>query len=131
MRRHFALRHRLGTEEAAKPATRAWVSERIHRYAEVAGVGAVAAVTTAAAYQALSGRPVVEGMWGEANWSCGERPVVYVDPAKAGTRAQAELVVAHEVAHVRWRSYGHRTVLFERCQQLIDRLALEETSQAS
>lgn len=43
MRRHFALRHRLGTEEAAKPATRAWVSERIHRYAEVGGVGAVAA----------------------------------------------------------------------------------------
>lgn len=125
MRRHFSLRHRLGPAEAAQPATHEWVAERIHRYAEVAGVAPVVAITTGRDYQARTGRPVGRQLWGEADWSSGELPLVYVDPAKTGSRAQAELVVAHEVAHVRWRSYGHRRVLFERCQELIEKVSAQ------
>jgi len=123
MRRHFSLRHLLGPAEAAQPATSIWVAERIHRYAGVAGIGPVVAVTSGSEYHALSDRPVAPGMWGEANWACGPLPVVYVDPAKAATRGSAELVVAHEISHVKWRSYGHRRVLFDRCQALIDQEA--------
>lgn len=129
MRRHFALCHRLSTAEAVQPATAAWVVARIHRYAGVAGVAPVVATTSGPEYQAFSGRPVGPDMWGEANWACGGCPVVYVDPAKARTRGAAELVVAHEVAHVRWRSYGHRRVLFDRCQALIDQVAEKDASE--
>lgn len=117
--RHFALRHRLDAEEASAPASDHWVAERIHHYAAVAHVGPVVALVRAEEHQARSGRPVDPFTWGNADWS-GSELLVYVDPAKCGTKGAAELVVAHEVGHLRWRSYRHREVFFTRVQDLID-----------
>jgi hypothetical protein len=121
-RRHFALRHRLSAAEAAEPASEGWVAQRIHHYATVAGVEPVVAVVTAAEHEARSGRPVNPNTWGNADWS-GAELLVYVDPVKCRTKGTAELVVAHEVGHLRWRSYRHRPVFFTRVQDLIDRAA--------
>ena len=63
--------------------------------------------------------------WGNADWS-GCELLVYVDPLKCRTKGVAELVVAHEVGHLRWRSYRHRAVFFTRVQEFIDRASLPE-----
>jgi hypothetical protein len=128
--RHFALRHRLRAEEATEAALGEWVAERIHHYAAVAGLGRVVAVLTAEEHQARSGRLVGPNTWGNADWS-GSELLVYVDPAKCGTKGAAELVVAHEVGHLRWRSYRHRQVFFARVQALIDRAGTQPSSGAT
>lgn len=43
--RHSGLRHHLCDSEALRPATDAWVADRIHHYAHLAGVAPVAAFT--------------------------------------------------------------------------------------
>ncbi len=119
-RRHFGLRHRLGATEAAEVAEPFWVADRIRHYAAVAKLGPVAAVVSAQEHEARTGRTVGPNTWGNADWS-GPELLVYVDPFKCRTKGVAELVVAHEVGHLRWRSYRHRAVFFTRVQQLIDR----------
>lgn len=124
--RHFALRHRLGATEAAEVAEPFWVADRIRHYAAAAGLGAVTAVVTAQEHEAHTGRPVDPNTWGNADWS-GPELLVYVDPHKCRTKGAAELVVAHEVGHLRWRSYRHRAVFFTRVQELLDRASLPGT----
>lgn len=120
VRRHFALRHHLGPVEADAAAA-PWVRQRIRRYAAAAGLEVVAAVTCPAEHESRTGRPVGPHTWGDG-WA-GPELVVYVDPARCATKGMAELVVAHDVGHLRWRSYGHRRVFFTRVQDLIDQVA--------
>lgn len=124
-RRHFALRHRLDAAEAAEAAEPFWVADRIRHYAAVARLGPVAALVSAQEHEARTGRTVGPNTWGNADWS-GPELLVYVDPSKCRTKGVAELVVAHEVGHLRWRSYRHRVVFFTRVQELIDRASLPE-----
>ncbi len=124
-RRHFALCHRLDTAEAADVAQPSWVVGRIRHYAATAALGPVVAVVRAEEHEARTGRSVDPNTWGNADWS-GSELLVYVDPLKCKTKGVAELVVAHEVGHLRWRSYRHRAVFFVRVQELIDRASLLE-----
>lgn len=127
-RRHFALCHRLGAAEAAEAAAPAWVADRIRHYAAAATLGPVVPVLSAEDHEARTGRVVDPLTWGNADWS-GPELLVYVDPRKCRTKGVAELVVAHEVGHLRWRSYRHRQIFFTRVQELIDRASIPEGSE--
>ncbi len=118
--RHQALRHHLPGTEAEVPATDNWVLDRIALHAASAGVDPVEAFTDPAAYEAVTHRPVPANCWGQADWAGGRR-LVYVDPAKCGNRATAELVAAHEVSHLRWPTTRHTTRFFQHVQALLDR----------
>ncbi len=117
--RHHALRHHLPTDEAALAATPTWVAGRVDRYAALAALGPVEVFTEPDPYQAATRRAVPANCWGQADWANARR-LVYVDPAKCGTRAAAELVVAHEVGHLRWPTAGHTARFFRHVQTLLD-----------
>lgn len=117
--RHHALVHHLPADEATLPADAAWVTARIHRYALAAGVDPVVAFTDATGYGTATGRPVPSICWGQADWGTSRR-LVYVDPAKCGTRAVAELVAAHEIGHLRWPTARHTLRFFRNVQSLLD-----------
>ncbi len=117
--RHHALVHHLPADEATLPADAAWVTARIHRYALAVGVDPVVAFTDATGYGTATGRPVPPSCWGQADWGTSRR-LVYVAPAKCGTRAVAELVTAHEIGHLRWPATRHSTRFFSHVQTLLD-----------
>ena len=117
--RHAGLRHHLADTEAATPATDAWVIDRIHHYADLAGVDPVEAFTDQVGYAARTGRRISPHCWGQADWAAGRR-LVYVDPVRCRTRAAAELVTAHEIGHLRWPSARHTTRFFDHVQTLLD-----------
>lgn len=118
--RHFALTHHLPAGVAAEPASARWVRQRARRYAAAAGVELHTVTTSPDRYTALTGIPVGPDDWGKASWAAG-RHIVYIQPhCGGGTKGGVELVVAHEISHLRWPSYGHRTVFFDRVQRLVD-----------
>lgn len=117
--RHGGLRHHLDADEAALPATRTWVVDRIHHYADLAGVEPIEAFTDPVGYAARTGRRISPHCWGQADWATGRR-LVYVDPARCRTRAAAELVTAHEIGHLRWPAARHSTRFFHHVQTLLD-----------
>lgn len=119
--RHFALAHRLDQAEAARPATEAWTLRRVNHILQVSGLDPshLTVITDPASLAELTGITIGPETLGLAE----RRPagnVVYVDPAKTGTRGDMERLIAHEIAHLRWPSLGHRGRFFERVQQLLD-----------
>lgn len=118
--RHFALRHHLGADVAAAPATEAWARARIAELARTAGLDTATLVvtTTPAAFRAVTGITVGPADHGMASWA--DTHVLYVDPAKAGTCGDLERLIAHELGHLRWPALGHRQRFFDRVQHLLD-----------
>ncbi len=121
--RHQQLRHRLNAHQAVRYADAAWLIARTHAYAAVAGVR-VEVVLNAAVYAQRTGLAVSDWWAGDTfTGPAGARrriPIVYLNPALLPTRGDAETVIAHEIMHARWPSYGHRPVAFTRAQQLLD-----------
>lgn len=118
--RHYALRHHLDDSQASAPATERWARHRVATLATAAGLDhhTITVTTTPEAFTAATGIDVGPADHGMASWADGR--VVYVDPAKAATCGDLELVIAHELGHLRWPSLGHRAQFFERVQQLLD-----------
>lgn len=117
IRRHLALRHRLPPNVASQSASSEWIHQRAAHYAQVAGLAPLVVVCDPDHYELLTGRMVPASLWGDADYRA---RLLFVDPTRCATKAGAELVVVHEIAHHRWPSYGHRPIFFERCQHLID-----------
>jgi hypothetical protein len=121
--RHRQLQHHLNPATAALPADLWWLITRTHQYAAAAGIG-VDVVLDAASYHRRTGLTV--GPWWAGAAYTGEpgnrpaKPLIYLNPRLIPTRGDGELVIAHEVMHGRWPSYGHRAVAFDRAQRLID-----------
>ncbi|MFF7647864.1 hypothetical protein [Streptomyces canus] len=47
-------------------------------------------------------------------------PLMAVNLTHVPTREAADRVFAHEVMHLRWPSYGHKRVAFDRAQNVLD-----------
>lgn len=122
-RRHAALTSRLRPAQATRPVTPRWLKHRFGQFVELAGVPADLTVD-AEEYQARTGRPPDPDRAGEvftgpasARW---DRALVYLNPAHLPNREEADRVFAHEIMHLRWPSYGHKSVAFQRAQHLLD-----------
>ena len=128
--RQLGLLHRLPAEQAIQPADPRWVRRRLLTYQQVAGIPAMRTFTDRDAYACAKGEPLRPDAAGEAHTGLpGSRltvPLVFVDPARCGTRALAETVVAHEVTHARYLSLGHSQRFFDRVQELLDGVAAQE-----
>ncbi|MEU1812986.1 hypothetical protein [Micromonospora aurantiaca (nom. illeg.)] len=122
-RRHRRLRHRLPTGTANLPADPQWLLDRVLTYAEAAKVP-VTVILDAQAYTARTGVPVTPLTAGDCyTGPPGDRAavrVIYLSPVLLPTRGVAECVIAHEIMHARWPSYGHRPIAFQRAQELLD-----------
>lgn len=123
--RHRQLHHQLHDAVAALPADPWWLITRTHQYAAAAGIS-VEVVLDDASYRRRTGLDV--GAWwvGAAyTGTPGDRsakPLIYLNPRLIPTRGDGELIIAHEIMHGRWPSYGHRAVAFDRAQRLLDRV---------
>ncbi|MGA5442505.1 hypothetical protein ACPCKW_23715 [Streptomyces griseoincarnatus] len=51
-----------------------------------------------------------------------EIPLMAVNLTHVPTREHADRVLAHEVMHLRWPSYGHKQLAFARAQTVLDRV---------
>lgn len=126
--RHQRLRHHLDPHDSAQPTDLWWLITRAHRYAAAAGI-TIDVVLDAQTYQRRTGLSV--GTWWAGAAYTGPPgarlavPLLYLNPRLLLTRGDAETVIAHEVMHARWPSYGHRRIAFERAQQLLDAVASE------
>jgi hypothetical protein len=47
-------------------------------------------------------------------------PLMAVNLTHVATKEAADRVFAHEVMHLRWPSYGHKQVAFDRAQNVLD-----------
>lgn len=119
------LRHHLDDLTAATPCDQWWLLTRTHEYAAAAGI-AVDVVLDALSYRRRTGLDV--GQWWAGAAYTGmpgariAKPLVYLNPGLIPTRGDAELVIAHEIMHCRWPSYGHRAIAFSRAQALLDQV---------
>lgn len=105
---------------AASPTSRDWVATRLAEYCHFVSVAADFTADPAL-YCALTGRAKDLYRAGEVfRFSPPQRPLVHVNLRLAPTLGQAELVIAHEVMHLRWPSYGHKQIAFQRAQELLD-----------
>ena len=120
--RHYALRHHLPAAIGDLAATATWAHARAATHLRTAGLdpATVTITTSPVAFTAATGIELGPADHGMASWA--DRRVLYVDPAKARTYGELELLVAHEVGHLRWPGLGHRLRFFERVQQLLDRV---------
>ena len=120
------LRHHLDPVTASTPCDQWWLLTRAHEYAAAAGI-AIDVVLDAWSYRRRTGLDVGRWWAGAAYTGMpGERvttPLVYLNPRLIPTRGEGELVIAHEIMHCRWPSYGHRAIAFTRAQGLLDRVA--------
>ena len=125
--RQLALVHHLPAAEALLPATPAWTQDRFRRYCHAAGLPAAVLFTDRTRYAHAKGEPVRHDAAGETHFGLpGQRlrvPLVLIDPARCGTRALTETVIAHEVVHARYPSLGHSARFFHHVQQLLDTVA--------
>jgi len=121
--RHNALRPALPAATAARPVTRQWLLARIQQYLELANVDAHP-ILDAEEYEQRTGRPPDPGRAGEIFRGPPADPVrpplLYLNPTLLPTCAEADRLIAHEVMHLRWPSYGHKREAFARAQQLLD-----------
>lgn len=124
--RHRQLRHHLDHAAAAALTDAWWLITRVHEYATAAGI-TVDVVLDAVSYRRRTGLDV--GVWWAGAAYTGPpaarraKPLIYLNPQLVPTRGEAELVIAHEVMHARWPSYGHRPAAFARAQYLLDTVA--------
>ena len=97
-----------------------WARHRVAALAIAAGLDhhAITVTTTPEAFTTATGIDIGPTDHGMASWA--DARVIYVDPAKAANCGDLELVIAHELGHLRWPSLGHRAQFFERVQQLLD-----------
>ena len=118
--RHYALQHHLDDAVASAPATDRWARHRVAALAIAAGLDhhAITVTTTPEAFTTATGIDIGPTDHGMASWA--DARVIYVDPAKAANCGDLELVIAHELGHLRWPSLGHRVQFFGRVQQLLD-----------
>lgn len=124
--RQSLLRHHLDPADSATRADLWWLLTRTHAYAAAAGI-AVDVVLDQRSYHHWTGRTVGDWCAGAAyTGPVGARwpvPLIYLSPRLLPTRGDAETVIAHEVMHARWPSYGHKKIAFARAQQLLDTVA--------
>ncbi len=121
--RRAALAHRLPVEVATRPATAAGVTTRAAAFAGAAGVHLDRVTTSRREYRAQTGIDVAADTIGEASWHHG-RHVVFIDPDGCRDTGTAETLIAHEIGHLRWPSYGHKVMFFTRVQELLDHPSL-------
>jgi len=130
--RHSALRHRLPHTETANATTATWIRDRVALYARTAGLQIPHIAVTPGELQARLGRrsPRRLHLAGWADWT--QRPgTVLVDLAQLPTLAAADLVCAHEVAHLLLQRTGHPPALFTAAQHLIDTAAAPAAAPAA
>jgi len=123
-RRHARLRAGLPAEQAMGPVTPAWLQHRVAYYLELADIDAEL-ILDATDYVRRTGRPHDPRRAGEVyRWpDRADRPLLFLDPYHLPSREEATRVIAHEVMHLRWPSYGHKQIAFHRAQQLLDAAA--------
>jgi len=121
--RHRQLHHHLADDQARMVTDAGWLISRAHRYAAAAEV-LIEVVLDPAQFARRTGLSVPDTWAGVAYTGPAHQrlraALVYLNQALMPTRGDAERVIAHEIMHVRWPSYGHREVAFTRAQQLLD-----------
>ncbi|RKE03010.1 hypothetical protein [Streptomyces sp. TLI_171] len=120
-----ALRSPLPACEAALPADQLWLRARAQQFARAAGLRFLL-VLDSAKYTRLSGQRVGAEVVGRAYRGPESTrlpvPLLYLQQDALATRAEADQVLAHEVTHLKWPSYGHKVAAFDRAQWLLDHL---------
>jgi len=115
-----------GLESAAAPSTVDWLQHRMGVLLAAAKLPAMPLYLSRDDYAAAGGPQLPAHVVGDA---AHRLPAIFVDPTYARNRGDADRLLAHEVAHHRWPSYGHKAVFFRRCQRLLDLAAHDRSHQ--
>ncbi|GJF30278.1 hypothetical protein KNE206_29780 [Kitasatospora sp. NE20-6] len=117
-----ALRSPLPACEADLPADVPWLRARAPHFARAAGLRFLL-ILDAAKYTRLTGQQIGVEVVGRAYRGPESArlavPLLYLQQAALATRTEADQVLAHEVTHLKWPSYGHKVKAFDRAQWLL------------
>ncbi|MFC5645368.1 hypothetical protein [Kitasatospora cinereorecta] len=120
-----ALRSPLLAHEADLPADAPWLRGRAQQFTRAAGLRFLL-VLDAAQYSRLTGQQIGVEVVGRAYRGPENArmavPLLYLQQAALATRTEADQVLAHEVTHLKWPSYGHKIKAFDRAQWLLDQV---------
>ena len=120
-----ALCSPLPADEASLPVDPTWLSARALDFARVAGMRFLL-VLDAGRYGRLTGQQLSTADVGRAYLGPANArlavPLLYLQPAALASRGDADQVLAHEVTHLKWPSYGHKVLAFERAQWLLNQI---------
>ncbi|OIV36993.1 hypothetical protein BIV57_13475 [Mangrovactinospora gilvigrisea] len=121
-----ALRSPLSPSQARLPLGFPWLRQRVAHFVDVAERDCELMVDLQA-YAAATGITFADNCAAQVYWGPVEQrrpvPLLAVNLALVPTCGEADQVLAHEFMHLRWPSYGHKAVAFQRAQGLLDRLA--------
>lgn len=123
MARHEALVSPLAEAECGQAVDPRWLRERAELFMEASQLPftltfdlARYSHVTGLKFHAHYAAQVFLGEYGRRL----DIPLMAVNLAHVATKEAADRVFAHEVMHLRWPSYGHKQVAFDRAQNVLD-----------